>query len=94
MKMKQIRIKKKDGSILKDIEVEIQAEGKVAILYDLSIPVEVGDHVLSLKRNGKANTQLVEKVYVDEMMGSMNIFEKDDSVKATVMFLKRVGNLK
>ncbi|MBI9096369.1 MAG: hypothetical protein JEY71_16000 [Sphaerochaeta sp.] len=88
MKRMEIQIKKKDGRIFSDLKVEFQAGGKVAIVNDLSVSVEVGDSVLTKKANGQIVSQKVDKSFIDEMMGSMDFFNATEtSVKARVLFL-------
>jgi hypothetical protein len=93
MKEIEIKIQKKDGTILSDIKAEIQGGGTIAILYDLSVPVEEGDYVLTRKSNGHKGVQLVVKAFIDEMMGSMNFLDEEDiTVKGKVLFLHGYEN--
>ncbi|WP_320130805.1 hypothetical protein [uncultured Sphaerochaeta sp.] len=88
MKLVDIEIQKKDGTIISDIKAEIQGGGTVAVLYDLTVPVKMGDYVLTKKSSGRKGKQLVVNAFIDEMMGSMDFFnDTETSVKAKVLFL-------
>ena len=91
MKRVEIQIKKKDGTMLTGIRAEIQGGGKVAIIYDLTVPVEVGDSVLTKKADGQIVSQKVDKAFIEEMMGGTDFLEDDDSNKGRILFLDGYG---
>ena len=87
--MKDIKIRKKDGTLLTDMKAEMQAGGSIAIILDTTIEIEDGDVLITKKPSGRNRGQIVEKSYIDEVGGTFNYLDEDDSSeKAWVLFLQ------